>query len=268
MEPIRTLIVDDELLARMRIRNLLRGRGEFQIAGECASGKEAITQIEQQRPDLIFLDIQMPDLDGFGLVKAIAAAIDAECLPVVVFVTAYDQYAVRAFECHALDYLLKPFDDERFEKTLEWARTQIERDQMQQFGQRLMALLEDYPGKRAAASESTPRRLSQVMIKSGGRVLFVKTDEIDWIEAEGCYARLHTGRQSHLLRETMSALESQLDPQTFLRIHRSTIINRDRIRELQPQSHGEYAVILLDGTQLRLSRSYRDKLSALFGQPL
>jgi two-component system LytT family response regulator len=261
MEPIRTLIVDDELLARTRIRNLLRGRREFQIACECANGKEAITQIEQQQPDLVFLDVQMPDLDGFGLVRVIAL----ERLPVIVFVTAYDQYAVRAFECHALDYLLKPFDDERFEKTLEWARTQIERDQMQQFGQRMMALLEDYPGRRLAASESTPRRLSQLMIKSGGRVLFVKTDEIDWIEAEGCYARLHTGRQSHLLRETMNALEAQLDPRAFLRIHRSTIINRDRIRELQPQSHGEYMVILQDGTQLRLSRSYRDKLSALFG---
>ncbi len=268
MEPIRTLIVDDELLARTRIRNLLRGRREFQLAGECANGREAIAQIEQQRPDLVFLDVQMPDLDGFGLVKAIAAAISAERLPVIVFVTAYDQYAVRAFECHALDYLLKPFDDERFEKTLEWASAQIRRDQMHQFSQRMMALLEDYPGKRAAMPEHQPRRLSQVMIKSGGRVLFVKTDEIDWVEAEGCYARLHTGRQSHLLRETMSALEAQLDPQAFLRIHRSTIINRDRIRELQPQSHGEYTVILQDGTQLRLSRSYRDKLSMLFGQPL
>jgi two-component system LytT family response regulator len=268
MEPIRTLIVDDELLARTRIRNLLRDKREFQITGECANGKQAMAQIEQQQPDLVFLDVQMPDLDGIGLVKAIAAAISTEHLPVIVFVTAYDQYAVRAFECHALDYLLKPFDDERFEKTLEWARTQIQRDQVHQFGERMMTLLEDYPGKHLNPSATAPRHRSQLMVKSGGRVLFVKADEIDWIEAEGCYARLHTGRQSHLLRETMSALEAQLDPQAFLRIHRSTIINRERIRELQPQSHGEYTIILHDGTQLRLSRSYRDKLSALFGQPL
>ncbi|HMV49825.1 MAG TPA: LytTR family DNA-binding domain-containing protein [Blastocatellia bacterium] len=261
MEPIRTLIVDDELLARTRIRNLLRGRSEFQIAGECANGREAVVQIEQQQPDLMFLDVQMPDLDGFGLVKSI----DVERLPVIVFVTAYDQYAVRAFECHALDYLLKPFDDERFEKTLSWAKAQIERNQMHQFSQRMLALLEEFPGKRQPTAEAAPRKLSQLMVKSGGRVLFVKTEEIDWIEAEGCYARLHTGRQSHLLRETMSALEAQLDQQTFLRIHRSTIINRDRIRELLPQSHGEYSVVLQDGTQLRLSRSYRDKLSALLG---
>ncbi len=267
MEPIRTLIVDDELLARTRIRNLLRGRREFQIAGECANGRDAVTQIEQQQPDLVFLDVQMPDLDGFGLVKSIAAGINAACLPVIVFVTAYDQYAVRAFECHALDYLLKPFDDERFEKALGWAKAQIERNRMHELSQRMLALLEEFPGNRPPA-DAEPRKLSQLMVKSGGRVLFVKTEEIDWIEAEGCYARLHTGRQSHLLRETMSALESQLDQQTFLRIHRSTIINRDRIRELLPQSHGEYAVVLQDGTQLRLSRSYRDKLSMLFGQSL
>lgn len=264
MEPIQTLIVDDEPLARTRIRNLLRGRREFQIVGECANGREAIAQIELQPPELVFLDVQMPDLDGFGLVNALGA----ERLPVVIFVTAYDQYAVRAFECHALDYLLKPFDDERFEKTLEWARAQLQRDQMHQLSQRMIALLEEYPGRRAVPAEAPHRRLSQLMIKSGGRVLFVKAEEIDWIEAEGCYARLHTGRQSHLLRETMSALEAQLDPQVFFRIHRSTIINRDRIRELQPQSHGEYAVTLQDGTKLRLSRNYRDKLAALFGQSL
>src|SRR5262245_24972743 len=142
MEPIRTLIVDDELLARTRIRNLLRGRRKFQITGECANGKEAIKAIEQQRPDLVFLDVQMPDLDGFGLVNAIAA----EQLPIIIFVTAYDQYAIKAFECHALDYLLKPFDDERFEKTLEWAQAQIERSRIQQFGERMIALLEDYSG--------------------------------------------------------------------------------------------------------------------------
>jgi two-component system, LytTR family, response regulator len=259
MEPIRTLIVDDELLARKRIRNLLRGRREFTVTGECANGKEAIATIAQQQPDLIFLDVQMPDLDGFSVAQSIATPHP----PVIVFVTAYDQYALRAFEFHALDYLLKPFDDERFEKTLEWARTQIQRNQIHAFSERMMALLEDYQGRQRPAPAQT-QRLSRVLVKSAGRIFFINTEEIDWIEAEGCYARLHTGRQSHLLRETMNALEAQLDPQLFLRIHRSTIVNRERIKELLPQSHGEYIVVLQDGTQLRLSRSYRDKLTALY----
>jgi two-component system LytT family response regulator len=258
MEPIRTLIIDDELLARKRIRNLLRGRREFEIIGECANGKEAVTTIARQRPELVFLDVQMPDLDGLGVAQAIAA----ECQPVIVFVTAYDQYAVRAFEFHALDYLLKPFDDERFEKTLEWARAQIERNQIHAFSQRLVALLEDYQGRHKTAPAQA-QTLARVMVKSAGRIFFINAEEIDWIEAEGCYARLHTGRQSHLLRETMSALEARLDPQLFLRIHRSTIVNRARVKELLPQSHGECIVLLHDGTQLRLSRSYRDKLSSL-----
>ncbi len=258
MEPIRTLIVDDELLARKRIRNLLRGKRGFEVTGECANGKEAVTTITRQRPDLIFLDVQMPDLDGFGVARSIAA----EYQPVIVFVTAYDQYAVRAFEFHALDYLLKPFDDERFEKTLEWVRTQIERNQLHDFSERMMGLLEDYQGQRSTAGAQA-QKLSRIMVKSAGRIFFINTEEIDWIEAEGCYARLHTGRQSHLLRETMSALEARLDSQLFLRIHRSTIVNRERIKELLPQSHGECTVVLQDGTQLRLSRSYRDKLSAL-----
>src|SRR5262249_2303858 len=152
-----------------------------------------------QRPDLVFLDVQMPDLDGFGVAQAIAAKYQ----PVIVFVTAYDQYAIRAFEFHALDYLLKPFDDERFEKTLEWARTQIERNQLYDFSERMMALLEDYQGQRRASATQAPS-LARVMVKSAGRIFFINTEEIDWIEAEGCYARLHTGRQSHLLRETMN----------------------------------------------------------------
>ena len=258
MEPIRTLIVDDELLARKRIRNLLRGKRGFEVTGECANGKEAVSTIARQRPDLIFLDVQMPDLDGFGVARSIAA----EYQPVIVFVTAYDQYAVRAFEFHALDYLLKPFDDERFEKTLEWARMQIERNQLHDFSERMIGLLEDYQGQRRIAGTQA-QKLSRIMVKSSGRIFFINTEEIDWIEAEGCYARLHTGRQSHLLRETMSALEAQLDPQLFLRIHRSTIVNRAQVKELLPQSHGECTVVLQDGTQLRLSRSYRDKLSAL-----
>lgn len=274
METIRTLIVDDELLARRRIRNLLRGRSEFEIAAECANGRQAVTAIAQHAPDLVFLDVQMPDLDGFGVLREISG----ERWPVIIFVTAYDQYAVRAFEVHALDYLLKPFDDERFEKTIAWAKAQLERDQLHQVSQRMVALLDDYRGQsqtdrdvpRAeeskASNQTTP--LTRLIVKSAGRVLFVRTDEIDWIAAESYYARLHVGRQSYLLRETLNGLEAQLDPARFLRIHRSTIVNLERIRELQPQSHGEYAVILQDGTQLRLSRSYRDKLHTLLGRAL
>src|SRR5215510_10777208 len=163
MKPIRTLIVDDEVLARRRIRNLLRGRVEFAVIGECANGREALSAIRRHAPDLVFLDVQMPDLDGFGVLEELTAS----QLPVIIFVTAYDQYAVRAFEFHALDYLLKPFDDERFEKTLEWARTQIQRNQIHAFSERMMALLEDYQGRRSTAANPT-QPLSRVMIKSAG----------------------------------------------------------------------------------------------------
>jgi two-component system, LytTR family, response regulator len=268
IEPIRTLIVDDEVLARRRIRNLLRRRGEFAVIGECANGHEALIAIRRHAPDLVFLDVQMPDLDGFGVLEEIAT----DQLPVIVFVTAYDQYAVRAFEFHALDYLLKPFDDERFEKTLEWARAQLEQRQLLQLGERMFALLEDYQDRpksgagKSSAAPAAPKPLSRLIVKSAGRVFFIRAEEIDWIEAEGYYARLHVGGKSHLLRETLTNLESQLDQNRFLRIHRSTIVNLERIRELQPQSHGEFTVVLNDGAQLRLSRGYRDRLTAMLGQ--
>lgn len=269
METIHTLIVDDEVLARRRIRNLLRGRTEFEIVAECANGRQAVAAIAQHSPDLVFLDVQMPDLDGFGVLREISR----ERWPVIVFVTAYDQYALRAFEVHALDYLLKPFDDERFERTLAWAKAQLQRDQLHQVSHKMLALLADYHDQHQSDRASPPpetskpvhqsQPLTRLIVKSAGRVLFIKTEEVDWIAGESYYSRLYVGRQSYLLRETLSALEAQLDPARFLRIHRSTIINLERIRELQPQSHGEYAVILLDGTQLRLSRSYRDRLSTL-----
>jgi two-component system, LytTR family, response regulator len=268
LKPIRTLIVDDEVLARQRIRNLLRGRVEFAVIGECANGYEAVRTIRRHAPDLVFLDVQMPDLDGFGVLEELAA----DQLPVIIFVTAYDQYAVRAFEFHALDYLLKPFDDERFEKALGWARAQLEQEQFRQLGERMFALLEDYQSRPKSGAEKSstapdePRPLARLIVKSAGRVFFIRTEEIDWIEAEGYYARLHVGGKSHLLRETLTKLESQLDQNRFLRIHRSTIINLERIRELQTQSHGEFTVVLNDGTQLKLSRGYRDRLTTLLGQ--
>jgi two-component system LytT family response regulator len=270
MKPIRALIVDDEVLARRRIRNLLRGRDEFTVVGECANGREALIAIRRSAPDLVFLDVQMPDLDGFGVLEELAA----DQLPVIVFVTAYDQYAVRAFEFHALDYLLKPFDDERFEKTLGWAQSQIEQQQFRQLSERMFALLEDHQGGpksgagKGATAPAESRPLSRLIVKSAGRVCFIRTEEIDWIEAEGYYARLHVGGKSHLLRETLTNLESQLDQNRFLRIHRSTIVNVERIRELQTQSHGEFTVVLNDGEKLKLSRGYRDRLTTLLGQQL
>ena len=265
MKPIRTLIVDDEILARRRIRNLMRGRVDFSVVGECANGHEALSAIRRHAPDLVFLDVQMPDLDGFGVLEGLTA----DQLPVIIFVTAYDQYAVRAFEFHALDYLLKPFDDERFEKTLGWARAQIEQREILRLSERMIALLEDHQGRsksEAGKSSAAPKPLSRLIVKSAGRIFFIRAEEIDWMEAEGYYARLHVGGKSHLLRETLTNLESQLDQNRFLRIHRSTIINLERVRELQTQSHGECAVVLNDGTQLKLSRGYRDRLTTLLGQ--
>ncbi len=251
---IRTVIVDDEPLGRTVIREMLRRDSEVEIIGECANGQEAIETISNHRPDLVFLDVQMPEIDGFEVL----ATLDAAHLPMVVFVTAYDQYAVRAFEVHAVDYLLKPFDRERFNRALQHAKSQLKLDRNGEINQRILALLEK------------PHRkyLERVVIKAHGRVFFLKTDEIDWIGAEGNYISLHVKKDSYLLRETIGGFEAQLDPAKFSRIHRSQIVNLDRIRELQPWSHGEYRVILQDGAQLTLSRSYRDRLHELLGGTL
>ncbi len=256
--PIRVLIVDDELLGRTVIREMLRGDTEVEIIGECASGREAINLIRQHRPDLVFLDVQMPVLDGF----AVLSALDPQQMPFVIFVTAYDQYAVRAFEVYALDYLLKPFDRERFSKALQRAKETMRQSRSSEVNERILALLE----KQQTNPAST--HLERLVIKANGRVLFLRTDEIDWIEAEGNYVCLHVKKESHLLRETISGLEAQLDPKHFARIHRSQIVNLDRIKELHPWSHGEYHVILKDGTELTLSRSYREHFQSLLGQSM
>jgi len=249
---IRAVIVDDEPLGRTVIREMLRRDSQVEIVGECANGREAIETIRSRRPDLVFLDVQMPEVDGFEVLAAL------DWLPMVVFVTAYDQYAVRAFEVHAVDYLLKPFDRERFNRALQHAKSQLKLDRNGEINQRILALLEK------------PHRkyLERVVIKTHGRVFFLKTDEIDWVGAEGNYISLHVKKDSYLLRETIGGFEAQLDPAKFSRIHRSQIVNLDRIRELQPWSHGEYHVILHDGTQLTLSRSYRDRLHELLGGTL
>ncbi|MEP7337899.1 MAG: LytTR family DNA-binding domain-containing protein, partial [Acidobacteriota bacterium] len=256
---IRVVIVDDEPLGRTVIREMLRRDTDFTVVGECVNGHEAIAAISAERPDLVFLDVQMPEVDGF----AVLAALDTEHLPMIIFVTAYDQYAVSAFEVHAVDYLLKPFDRERFGKALQRAKLQLQRESANDVGnisnisRRILALLEEQRAKT--------KYLERLVIKNNGRVFFLKTEEIDWISAEGNYVNLHVKKDSHLLRETISSLEAQLDPQKFARIHRSQIVNIDRIRELRHWSHGEYQVILHDGAELMLSRSYREKLHGLLG---
>jgi two-component system, LytTR family, response regulator len=251
---IRTLIVDDEPLARQRLRGLLEKDDEIEIVGECGNGREAIGALRQLRPDLAFLDVQMPLVDGFGVLKEIQ---DAE-VPVIIFVTAHDRYAVKAFEFHAFDYLLKPFDKARFSAALERAKSQIQKSQASELKQQLRQLLQTVG---AQASE-------RLVVKSGGRVRFVRIEEIDWIEAAANYVKLHVGSECHLLRDSLGNLERKLDPRQFVRIHRSTIVKIDRIRELQPTFHGDFAVILRDGTELVLSRGNREKLERTLGHAL
>jgi two-component system LytT family response regulator len=251
---IRTLIIDDMLLARKRVRRYLSADPEVEIVGECADGHEAISAIESLSPDLLFLDVQMPELDGFDVLKAVGA----EKIPAVIFVTAYDQFALRAFEVHALDYLLKPFDRERVRKALERAKAQLKHQEAGILDERLQALLKDI--------RTESRYLKRLAVKTTGRTIFLLTDEIDWIESAGNYLKLHTGRDAHLIRERMSQLEVRLDPEKFVRIHRSTLVNIDRIKEMQPLFNGDQLITLRDGKQLTMSRTYRDKLLALLEQ--
>jgi len=253
---IRTLVVDDESLARERLCDMLAADPQIQIIAECANGQEAIEAIQLHTPDLVFLDVEMPGIDGFG----VREALPPESIPTTIFVTAYDQYAVRAFEVYALDYLLKPFDRERFEKALVRAKTQISSQRTDALSQRILSALEEI--------KTRPVHLERLVIKMNGHVFFIKAEEIDWLEAEGNYVRLHAGKESYLLRDTISALESQLDPKKFIRVHRSAIVNIDRITELQPWFHGEYRIILTEGVQLTLSRTYREKLHELLGRSL
>src|ERR1700742_2338884 len=253
---IRVLIIDDEPLARERLRDMLAADSRIDIIGECVNGEQAIESIQQLSPDLVFLDVEMPGKDGFAVLESL----DPERLPVIIFVTAYDQYAVRAFEFQAIDYMLKPFDQERFDKALSRAVANIQNDKSENLTARILQTLEEM--------KTRPVHLERLVIKMNGHVFFVKTDDIDWLEAEGNYVRLHAGKESYLLRDTITALESQLDPRKFVRVHRSAIVNIDRIQELQPWFHGEYRIILREGVQLTLSRSYRERLHEAIGRPL
>jgi two-component system LytT family response regulator len=248
---IRAVVVDDEELGRDRLQSLLGEQSDVEIVGVCADGTSAVEMIEREQPDLVFLDVQMPGMDGFEVIENL----DPSRLPAVVFVTAHDGHAIRAFEIHALDFLLKPFDQTRFEKALERARTQLAAKQGQVIDSRLVSLLEELREER-----KYPERL---IVKSSGRVFFVRAEEIDWVEASGNYVKVHTKADAHLLRESMKNMEGKLDPKTFVRIHRSAIVNIDRIKELEPWFHGEYIVIMRDGTRLTASRVFSDRLSAL-----
>jgi two-component system LytT family response regulator len=248
---IRTIIADDEPLARERIRDLLKRQRDIEVIAECSSGSKTVSAIEQHRPDLLFLDVQMPELDGFGVLESVGP----RKVPAIIFVTAYDKYALKAFDAHAVDYLLKPFDEKRFKRALERAREHIQRPNG--FGEHLRELLNDV--------KSEQKEGDRLVVKSSGRVLFLRTQEIDYIEAAGNYLTLHVGKDTHLLRETMNNMEARLDPRKFMRIHRSSIVNIERIKELQPWFGGEYVVVLRDGQQLTLSRTYRSKLQELLG---
>ncbi|HUE89130.1 MAG TPA: LytTR family DNA-binding domain-containing protein [Vicinamibacterales bacterium] len=254
MSKIRTMVVDDEPVARERIVGLLAQEKDIELVGECADGHEAVSAIQHQHPDLVFLDVQMPVCDGFGVIEQVGA----ERMPPVVFVTAYDEYALKAFEVHAIDYLLKPFGRDRFQQSLQHAREHLERRRAGDLGKRLLALVQDL--------KPEPQKLDRLVVKSGGRVFFLRTGEIDWIEAAGNYVKLHLGEDSHLFRETMNNMEGRLDGQRFVRIHRSRIVNTDRIKELQPWFNGEYVVVLQNGARLTLSRGYREKLQERLGK--
>ena len=251
MSALRCIIVDDEALARAGICELLAPAADIEIVAQCSDGFQALAACEEKNPQLLFLDVQMPELDGFDVATAVAARPSP---PVVVFVTAFDEYALRAFNVHALDYLLKPVDPQRFQVALERARSALAAQQTQFFQQKMLALLQEQ-------SRSRPQRW---LVKSGERFLILAADDIDWIETAEEYALLHAQGKKHLLRTTMKLLEHQLDPEKFLRIHRSTIVNLARIREMQSQAHGDLVVILKDGTPLKMSRNYRPKLAEIF----
>jgi two-component system LytT family response regulator len=236
------------------LREMLQGDQDAQIVGESCNGREALDAISKQSPDLIFLDVQMPEMGGFEVLSSLGSG----KIPYVIFVTAYDQYAVRAFEVQALDYLLKPFDQERFDVSWQRAKTQLKRDENGGMDQRILSLLQELKAGKTY--------LERLVIKAAGRIYFLDTKDIDWIEAEGNYVSVHSAKKSHLMRETISSLEAQLDPKKFVRIHRSSIVRLDFIQELQPWFHGEYRVILQDGTQLTLSRNHREKLQEALGK--
>jgi two-component system LytT family response regulator len=252
MTKVRALIVDDEAVARRRIARLIGQRADVEVVAECSGGRAAVEAIEQLKPDLVFLDVQMPDLDGFAVLRDL----DMGVLPAIVFVTAYDQYAVRAFEEAAVDYLLKPYSPDRFAQAVERAIRVIRGNGGASDDERVKTLLNELLQRTNA--EEPAGRLDRFLVKRLGRAQFVRAQDVDWIEADGNYVRLHVGPQRFLVRATIASCAERLDPRKFVRIHRSFIVNMDRIKELEPWLGGDYVVLLDTGKKLRLSRHYRE----------
>ncbi len=257
LEPIHVLVADDELPARQRLMDLLRRDEQVGSVSEAADGQTAVEMIEREKPDLLFLDVQMPELDGLGVIDAVGAAE----MPLTVFVTAYDQHAIRAFEANALDYLLKPFSDERFEATMARVKARLDERSMREFGQRVMKMV-------SAAPASPERRLDRLVVKAGGTTRFIRVIDIDWIEAAGVYVTLHVGGKELLYRAALNDLAEKLDPRRFVRVHRSALINIESVVQLEPISHGEFEAVLKNGSRTRVSRTYRGQLEKRLGQPL
>lgn len=253
MDRLKVLVVDDEPLAREGLREFVERTPDAELAGECATGLEAIEFLEERDADVVFLDIRMPELDGIG----VAAALSQTGGPTIVFVTAFAEHAVQAFELNAVDYLLKPYDYQRFRAALDRVRVRRRGGEQAQLVRRMTEVLAALRGGRTYAE--------RVLVKHAGRIRLVSVDEIDWIEAADNYVRLHVGRQQHLVRETMNRIEERLDPARFTRIHRSTIVQLERIEHLEPTFSGEYTVVLRSGARLTLSRTYRDAVRARLG---
>jgi two-component system LytT family response regulator len=252
---IRTLIVDDMNLARERIKMILGADNEIDIVGECTNGREAIAAIKNLNPELVFLDVQMPQMSGFDVVKTIGV----DKMPTTIFVTAYDEFALRAFEVNALDYLLKPFDEERLEKAVKRAKQEIKKlghsNNSSSIDERLLQLLNNV--------KIEPKYLKRIPVKSAKQTILLPTDDIDWIAAAGNYLELYAGKNMHLIRERLTHLEQKLDPEKFARIHRSTIVNIEHIKTLQPLFNGDHLVLLQNGKELHMSRTFREKLFSL-----
>jgi two-component system LytT family response regulator len=255
-EGLRVVVADDETPARQRIIDLLRRDSQVATIVEASDGLSAVDIIQNRRPDLVFLDVQMPELNGLEVI----AEVGADRMPLTVFVTAYDEHAIRAFETNALDYLLKPFSDERFEMTMARVSVRMDERSVREFGRRILRMV--------SASPARDLPLDRLVVKSGGSTRFVPVADIDWIEAAGVYANLHVGGKELLYRAALNELAERLDPVRFVRIHRSAIVNIESILRLEPISHGEFEVILKDGSRSRISRTWRRQLEKRLGQSL
>ena len=257
--PIRAIIVDDEPLARKGVAQLVEGIEDVVVVAEAADGPQAVRRIREHDPDLVFLDVQMPEMTGLEVVREVGV----DQMPLTIFVTAYDEYALDAFEAQALDYLLKPIDEERFEDAVERARAQLQQVEASALSDQLRGLLQQYAeGEHGEADDGTPS-IERFTVRGRKRIYFVDAADVQWIESEGDYVALHDGEDAHLVRKTMKELEERLDPDCFLRIHRSYIVNTDYVEELRPMDHGTYRLIMTAGTPLKSSRGYSDNVEAL-----